>query len=157
MKRFSLSRAAAVMAVLTVPAVALPATVFAQAVPASAAAASPAHNVEAHIQALHDQLQITPAEEPQWATFAQVMRNNAAQMGQAFAARGANLGTMNAVADMQSYAQIAQIQSENMLKLAVSFQGLYNSFPADQQKLADGVFREKIASHPKPGMKSAQP
>ena len=167
MKRFSMSRTAAVLAVLAVPALAAPGVVFAQsapasaatasAAPASAATASPAHSVEAHIQALHAQLQITPAEEPQWATFAQVMRENASQMEQAFQARGASLGSMNAVADMQSYAQLAQLQSDNMQKLAVSFQALYKTFPPDQQKLADGVFREKIESHTKPGMKSAQP
>lgn len=158
MKRSSMSRAAAIMAVLAAPAFALPSLAFAQAAPASAAAAeSPAHNVEAHILALHNQLKITPAEEPQWSTFAQVMRNNATQMEQAFQARGANLDSMNAVADMQSYAKLAQLQSDNMQHLAVSFQTLYNSFPAEQQKLADGVFRQRIASHSKPGMKSAQP
>jgi hypothetical protein len=156
MKRYSLFRGVAVLAVLALPALALPSAVFAQTAPASAAA-SPRHSVEAHIQALHDQLQITPAEEPEWAAFAQVMRENAAQMEQAFATRGANLATMNAVADMQSYAQIAQIQSANMQKLAASFQALYERFPAEQQKLADNVFREKMASHPRAGMKPAQP
>ncbi len=150
MNRSLLSRTAAFMAVLAMPVLAMPSHVFAQAAPAAAAAASPAHNVEAHIQALHNQLQITPAEEPQWAAFAQVMRTNAMQMEQAFAARGASLGTMNAVQDMQSYAQIAQVQSANMQKLAASFGTLYSSFPPAQQKLADGVFRAKMATHAKP-------
>jgi hypothetical protein len=150
MNRSSVSRTAALMAVLAMPVLAMPSYVLAQSAPASAAAALPAHNVEAHIQALHDQLQITPAEAPQWAAFAQVMRDNAMQMEQAFAARGASLGTMNAVQDMQSYAQIAQVQSANMQKLAASFATLYGSFPPAQQKLADGVFRTKIVSHAKP-------
>jgi protein CpxP len=162
MNRSSMARAAAVLAALALPCLSLPASALAQAVPAgatpaSAAAPTPKQNVEAHIQALHDQLQITKAEEPQWTVFAQVMRNNATQMEQAFAARGASLETMNAVEDLQSYAQIAQIQSANMQKLAASFQTLYDGFPAAQQKLADGVFRVRMAGHAKPGMKSATP
>jgi hypothetical protein len=98
-------------------------------------------NVEAHIALLHKELQITPAEETQWAAFAQVMRDNAAQMDAAFSQRGSELATMNAVQDLQSYAQISQIQSNNMQKLATAFQTLYASFPASQQKVADAVFR----------------
>jgi hypothetical protein len=157
MNRSSPFRAAAILAAIALPSLALPAAAFAQAAPASAAAPTPAHDVEAHIQALHDQLQITKAEEPQWAIFAQQMRDNAEAMGQAFQARGARMGTMNAVEDLQSYAQIAQIQSENMQKLAASFQTLYNGFPPAQRQLADGVFREKMAAHAKPVPKSATP
>ena len=54
-------------------------------------------------------------------------------------------------------AQIAQIQSENMQKLAASFQTLYNGFPPAQRQLADGVFRERMAAHAKPVPKSATP
>ena len=155
MNRSSPFRAAAVFAAIALPAMALPAATFAQSTPAAVAA--PAHAIEAHIQALHDQLQITKAEEPQWAIFAQQMRDNAEAMGQAFQTRGENLGTMNAVEDLQSYAQIAQIQSENMQKLAASFQTLYNGFPPAQQKLADEVFRAKIQAHANAGMKPASP
>ncbi len=157
MNRSSPFRAAAVLAAIALPAMALPAAAFAQSTPAAVAAPTPAHAIEAHIQALHDQLQITKAEEPQWAIFAQQMRDNAEAMGQAFQTRGASLGTMNAVEDLQSYAQIAQIQSENMQKLAASFQTLYSGFPPAQQKLADEVFRAKIQAHAKAGMKSATP
>jgi hypothetical protein len=153
MNRSSPFRAAAVLAAISLPSLALPAAAFAQAAPASAAAPTPAHDVEAHIQALHDQLQITKAEEPQWAAFAQVMRDNANAMGQAFQTRGASYEQMTAVQDLQSYAQIAQVQSDNMQKLAASFQTLYNSFPPAQRQLADGVFRARIAAHAKPGMK----
>jgi hypothetical protein len=157
MNRSSPLRAAAVLAAIALPPLALPAAALAQTAPASVATPTPAHDVEAHIQALHDQLQITPAEAPQWAAFAQVMRENAEAMGQAFQARGAGYAQMNAVQDLQSYAQIAQIQSENMQKLAASFQTLYDSFPPAQQKLADGVFRTRMAAHAKPGLKSATP
>ena len=104
-------------------------------------------NVEAHITLLHQELQITPAEETQWGAFAQVMRNNAAQMDAAFSQRGQAIETMTAVQDMQSYAQIAQVQSDNMQKLSAAFQTLYASFPAPQQKIADSVFRPKEMKH----------
>ena len=95
MNRSSPLRAAAVLAAIALPSLALPAAALAQTAPASVAAPTPAHDVEAHIQALHDQLQITPAEAPQWAAFAQVMRENAEAMGQAFQARGAGYAQMN--------------------------------------------------------------
>jgi protein CpxP len=152
MIRSSMSRAAVFMAVLAAPVLAMPAVVFAQSATPSAASSAqgPGQNVDAHIQVLHEQLQITPAEEPQWASFAQVMRGNATQMEQALQARGTNLENMNAAQDMQSYAQLAQLQSGNMQRLAASFQTLYASFPPAQQKVADGVFRAKIAQHTKP-------
>ncbi len=102
---------------------------------------------EQHIKQLHDQLQITPAEQPQWDKFAQVMRDNAEQMEQALMARGQNAATMTAVVNMQSYAKLTQVHADNMQKLSSAFQTLYNSFPAQQQKLADGVFQNKAAKH----------
>ena len=101
-------------------------------------------NVEEHIAKLHSALRITPAEEPQWAAFAQVMRENAARMEAAFKQRGAGLGTMNAVQNLQSYAQIAQVQAETMQNLVTAFQTLYASFPPAQQALADTLFRPKF-------------
>ena len=144
----------AVLALLAVPALA-PAGAFADSAPSATArpAGTPgwtkgmSRNVDAHIEKLHSQLQITPAEEAQWAVFAQVMRDNAAQMDAAFSERGEKLQTMNAVQDLQSYAEISQVQSADMQKLAVAFQTLYASFPAPQQKLADEVFR---AQKPRP-------
>ena len=108
-----------------------------------------AAEVEQHIQKLHDQLDITPAEEPQWKLFAQVMLDNAASMEQAFMTRGSNLTTMNAADNMASYAQLAQIHASNMQKLASSFRALYNMFSDPQKKIADDVFQEKLAKHSK--------
>ena len=53
--------------------------------------------VENHIKQLHAQLQITPAEQPQWDQFAQVMRENARDMDQAFMQRAQQYPTMNAM------------------------------------------------------------
>jgi protein CpxP len=154
MSVYSQARLAAVLGLCTISVAALPIGAFAQTTPSPMAHANGApsetallkgmsKNVEAHIAALHTQLKITPSEETQWAAFAQVMRDNAAQMDAAFTQRGQTIETMNAVQDLQSYAQIAQVQSDNMQKLAAAFQTLYASFPASQQKLADAVFRPK--------------
>jgi len=106
-----------------------------------ALAKSMSTKVEQHIKLLHDQLDITAAEEPQWAQFAQVMRDNATQMQQAFAVRGANIASMTAADNMESYAQLAQIHASNMQKLASAFQSLYNTFPDQQKTIADRIFR----------------
>jgi hypothetical protein len=53
--------------------------------------------VEKHIKQLHAQLHITPAEQPQWDQFAQVMRENARDMDQAFMRRAQQYPTMNAM------------------------------------------------------------
>jgi len=154
MKLYSQARAAAVLAMIAMP-VALPLGALAQTTPTAkthtpnvtSVLKNSSANVEAHITLLHKELQITPAEEPQWTAFAQVMRDNAAQMDAAFSQRGQAFETMNAVQDMQSYAQVAQVQSDNMQKLSAAFQTLYGSFPPAQQKVADGVFRPRLVKH----------
>jgi protein CpxP len=164
MSRPSMFRITAALAVMSVPILTLPAVALAQTSPSAVAspnAETPAsgavpaalpksmsEKVEQHIKQLHDQLGITAAEEPQWNLFAQVMRDNAAQMQQAFAARGVNVATMTAVDNMQSYAQLAQVHASNMQKLASAFQTLYNTFPDSQKKVADAVFRENNGKPP---------
>jgi Skp family chaperone for outer membrane proteins len=103
-------------------------------------------NVDQHIAKLHDALKITPAEEPQWAPFAQVMRENSEAMQVAFQQRAESLPTMSAVQNLQSYAYISSVQAQNLKQLAAAFQTLYNRLPPDQQKLADQVFREQISN-----------
>ncbi len=103
-------------------------------------------DVEQHIRQLRGQLGITSAQEAQWDQCAQVMRDNAAQMSQAFMDRSAKVGGMDAVDNMQSYAQLAQIHATNMQKLASAFQALYSSFPDQQKQVADAVFRKNNAT-----------
>ncbi len=100
-----------------------------------------ADRVEQHIARLHSQLHITPAQQPQWDQFAQIMRENAKDMNQAFQQRATGFASMNAAENMQSYAQIAQQHAEYTQKLATAFQTLYGSMSDDQKKNADAVFR----------------
>jgi len=139
---------------------ALPGAAFAQGTPQAATQApqttAPAGHatprrlapqaIEQHIDRLHAQLQITPAQQQQWDQFAQVMRDNAANMRQAVEQRGTQLATMNAAQDMQSYAQLAEQHAQDMQKLSAAFQTLYDSMSSEQKQTADAVFRGR-ATH----------
>src|ERR1700747_3030634 len=77
--------------------------------------------VEHRINELHAQLRITPAERPQWDKFAEVMRENARDMDQAFIQRSQQFQSMNALQNMQSYQQIADAHAKHLQKLVPAF------------------------------------
>ena len=151
----SYARLAAYAAAATISAATVSATAFAQAsmTPPPPAVISPAPaghpslpkdmaaKIEARIAQLHTQLGITAAEQPQWDQFAQVMRENAAQMSEALTDRGAKVSGMNAIDTMQSYAKLAQVHADNMQKLSSAFHALYTTLPDQQKITADKVFR----------------
>jgi protein CpxP len=103
--------------------------------------------VERRIKELHAQLRITPAEEPQWNQFAEVMRQNARDMDQAFMQRAQQFPTMNAVQNMQSYEQLAEEHAKRVQRLIPAFENLYNAMPEQQKQLADQVFRTNSERH----------
>jgi hypothetical protein len=119
----------------------------AEASPSPALPKEMALKVEQHINALHAQLAITQAEQPQWDAFAQVMRDNATQIGQTIDGRGGRMAKMNADENMQSYATLAQVHADNMKKLSTSFSALYSALSDDQKHLADSIFRNDHARH----------
>jgi hypothetical protein len=131
----------------------------AQAMPGKASPAMPAHaattpqaasleqGVEQHIRDLHRELHITAAEEPQWQQFAQVMRANAHAMSESLDQRAQQISAMNAVDSMTSYAQLAEQRSQDLVKLATAFQALYATFPDQQKKQADELFRRQAEAH----------
>src|SRR5215469_11632871 len=147
---------AAVVALLSLPAVALAQSAQAPAapeagkptaVPSSPLAGHPVtgktaeERVEQRIKELHAQLRITADERPQWDQFAQVMRENARDMDQVWLQRVDRFRSMNAVQNMQSYEQIAEQHAQHVQKLVPAFQNLYNAMPDEQKRLADQVFR----------------
>ena len=133
--RFLTSAAAAALLALTLG--------TAPAARAQTAAPSPRmQRVERHIAELHRRLDITPAEEAQWNAFAQVMRDNAMHMDQAFQARHAKGPGMNALEDLRSYAAVAQAHADDMQRLIPAFQALYDTMPPQQKTVADQVFRD---------------
>ncbi len=48
---------------------------------------------------------------------------------------------MNAVENMQSYAEIAEQHAKNMERLVPAFQNLYNSLSDAQKRTADALWR----------------
>ena len=150
---------AAIVALLALPAAALAQSAQSSApTTPPAAASSPIasqpipgksmeERVENHIKQLHAQLRITPAEQPQWDQFAQVMRDNARDMDQAIIQRAQQYPTMNAVQNMQSWEQIAEAHARHLQKLVPAFDNLYNAMPEQQKKLTDQVFRANAERH----------
>ncbi len=88
---------------------------------------------EQRIAGLQAQLAITPEQMPQWTAFAQVMRDNAQTTDMLFRQRAAGMQSMDAVANMQSYAQISRAYADGTEKLATSFDTLYRTLSAPQK------------------------
>ena len=103
--------------------------------------------VEQRIKELYSQLRITATERSQWDQFAQVMRDNARDMDQAWLQRVDQFQSMNALQNMQSYEQIAEQHAQHLQKLVPAFQSLYNAMPDQQKQLADQVFRANAERH----------
>jgi protein CpxP len=100
---------------------------------------------EQRITGLHTRLHITAQQQPQWDQFAQVMRDNAKDLDQAYQQRAVTFDKMNAVENMQSYAQIEQTRSQDLQKLVPAFQTLYTALSDTQKQQADQLFRNQAA------------
>jgi protein CpxP len=119
---------------------------MAASTPAQAHAAKREARVEQRIAYLHSQLKITAAQEPQWKTFADVMRSNAQNMSRLFQQRMQASQTQSALDNMKQYAEIAQAHADDMKQLVDAFDPLYNSFSPEQKKVADTTFRQ-VGNH----------
>jgi hypothetical protein len=98
---------------------------------------------EQRINDLHTRLHITAQQQSQWDQFAQAMRDNAKDLDQAYQQRATGFDSMNAVQNMQSYAQIEQTRSQDLQKLVPAFQTLYASLSDQQKQQADALFRNQ--------------
>jgi len=109
---------------------------------AAGAAATKEETVEQRITELHNALEITAEQEPEWNNVAQAMRENAANMAKLVGevSTAAPEG-MTAVESLQAYQQFAQARANGMKNLIASFETLYNSMPEAQKKNADEVFQ----------------
>jgi hypothetical protein len=106
-----------------------------------------AERVEARINSLHSKLHITAAEETQWDTVAQIMRDNATAVGKLVDERKTQVGQMNAVDDLKSYQAITDAHADGLKKLVPAFEQLYASMSDDQKKTADTLFRHTRRPH----------
>ena len=98
---------------------------------------------EQRISAMQSQLAITPAQMPKWNAFAQVMRENAQSTDALFRQRAAGAQTMNASANMLSYAQISRAYADGIEKLTVAFEAFYDVLSDQQKQAADALFRQQ--------------
>lgn len=109
---------------------------------------STAKAIDQRIAALQARLAITTAETPAWDAFAQTMRDNAAATDALFVQRAQTAASMNAVQNMQSYAQVARAYADNTQKLADAFGTLYGQLSPAQKQTADLLFRaQATAAH----------
>lgn len=97
--------------------------------------------VEMRIKDMHAKLDITQAQEDQWAKVAEVMRDNARSMDTLTTARHENAKTMTAVDDLRSYGEITDAHAEGIKRLTPVFAALYDEMSDAQKKEADTLFR----------------
>lgn len=103
--------------------------------------------VEKRIASMHKRLKITSSQETAWDAVAQAMRNDAQQMNTLIRERQAQVGSLNAVQDLQSYEKISEAHVDGLHKLVPAFQTLYGQLSPEQQKTADTIFGRKT-HHP---------
>lgn len=125
---------------------AMPANPVVQPAAARGAMMSP-DRVEQRITEMHKKLKITAAQEPQWASFAAVMRGNATDMQAVMAVRTSGFSKMSAVDNMQSYQAMAQQHAAALQKLVPAFATLYAALSAEQKTAADEMFRTAGMGH----------
>ena len=121
---------------------------------ATAAASPPAaqeakHSaaVESHIAGLKKKLMITSAQEQTWDTFASVMRDNGEAIEAAVQEREATKD-LDALHDLQSYANVAQVHADGAKKLAAAFEPVYAALTPAQKKNADTMFEHVRTGKP---------
>ncbi len=111
------------------------------------AAGTPTRGVDGLIAHLHEQFQITPAQEDLFQKLAAVMREDAATMKTLAQKRAEGAKTMTAVDDLKSYAQISEAHAEGAKKMIPAFEALYDSMSETQKKAADAEFRSHYSTH----------
>ncbi|MEI6202403.1 MAG: Spy/CpxP family protein refolding chaperone [Enhydrobacter sp.] len=108
---------------------------------AAAATSSKPETVEERITTLKTALKITPAQETHWTGVATAMRENATAMETLVKSKRAKTGDMTAMDDLLTYQEFSQARLDGLKNLTSSFRTLYEAMPADQKKIADGVFQ----------------
>jgi periplasmic protein CpxP/Spy len=96
----------------------------------------PGPNVEANLGRLHQQLQITPAQQPKFDAFANAMRQNARMRPTAAPANP------TAVDDLRLAIGDTQLQLLALRRLLPAMQALYATLSPAQQVTANQVFRQ---------------
>ena len=106
--------------------------------PAKPPAAAAPQGIDGQIADLQKKLRITPAQQPQFDAFAQVMRQNAQAMDAVMRQQEQSRGT-TAVDELRASAQLAEAEAEGLKRLLPALQSLYDGLPDQQKRLADSV------------------
>jgi len=109
--------------------------------------------VEAHIKELHNKLHITAAQQTQWDSLVQVMRDNAKAMIDLQKQRKEDVSAMTAVDAVKSYQAVIEAHEKGMEKFVPAFEALYDSMSDSQKKTADAMFRSRVRSAAAKGSK----
>ncbi len=117
--------------------------------PAKSAHQNQVDRVEARIAKLHEKLQITAAQERAWNEFAQAMRDNAKTMKAMLDQRAQQRNKLDAVGELRSHAEMADLYAAGLHKLVPTFEALYNTMPEGQKKIADKVMTYREGHHRK--------
>lgn len=100
----------------------------------------PVAGVDDRIAELHEELGITPQEEPRFDAFAAVMRANAQSMATLFQRARTASPDVTAPDRLRFYAQVSAAHADGMQKLVPVFETLYQSLSGAQKKAADMAF-----------------
>jgi len=106
---------------------------------AQAQPAAPPQNVDANISILHQRLQITPAQEPQFNAVANAMRENA--RAEASAPQQPPAGA-TAVDDLRAYIRYSEVELTGLKKMLPALEALYATLSPTQKRAADAAFRQ---------------
>src|ERR1700757_2718653 len=96
-------------------------------------------NVEANIASLHQRLQITPAQEPQFNSVANVLRQNARAEASTPQSPAANA---SAVDHLRAEIQYDEVELAGMKRFLPALEALYATFSLAQRQTADAIFRQ---------------
>jgi len=104
---------------------------------ASSVSHPPPDPAQWHMQALHDRLRITPAQEPLWAAVADLVRRNDETIDAISRERRESAATMSAIDDLRSFAAISAAHAAGTKAFLPAFAALYGIMPAEQRANAD--------------------
>jgi hypothetical protein len=138
---------------------AAPARPFAQRHHEQGAFRMPGERVEARLAYVHTALKITPAQEPQWDAYANVLRKQAAAIDQRIQERRAQMAQSKEgerkrptfIERRERQRQFLAVASQRLDELLAVEKPLYASLSADQQRIADEVLSVRGRGHGGPG------
>lgn len=112
------------------------------------AAFNPARHIEGRIAYLKTEFKITDAQAPMFDAVANVMRDNAKAMGEAFQGlRGDQSQPRTALTRLEARAKLTQLRADGEAKMLAAFRPLYQAMSPDQQKSADEMFEHHGHGH----------